>query len=347
MALSGRFVSIKTILDRVVNMYDLNEIDSSDLINHIADGLELLGAHSTYTEKVEQVAISEYRGELPKDLFYIKQVRQLDGAHTRAMRYATSSFHTGYYCEEKRSNKTSYPLAVIPEIPTVNPTDTPEYEQEVFIATQGQTTFILQGSPLAAWVWVEGVAQEPQYWQVVGNQITLAQPMIAGYEVSIYYATTATGTDATKLAQTNPTLGYAPLGGIGGATPTYIINKNHIQTSFNTGCVEIAYKAVILDKDGYPMVPIDARVQIGLQDYVIERIMYKQFLKGRIAMDQWKVAQQSRHFSMASARNHAMMPSMDEMESIKNIWVRLLVDRNSHANYFHNIGDREYIKPHP
>jgi len=349
MALSGRFVSIKTILERVVNMYDTNEIDASDLINHIADGLELLGAHSVYEDKVTQVSVSEYRGELPKDLFYIKQVRQVIGPHTIAMRYATHSFHTGYFCDDQRKTSTkSYPTAVYPTIPDVNNSGALDnYEQEVFTASAGQTTFVLSKAPVAAWVWVEGVLQEPQYWQAVANQITLSQPATAGWEISVYYVTTATGTDAVKSATAYPTLDYRQAMSTCGETPTYIINKNHIQTSFDTGYVEIAYRAVILDNEGYPMVPIDARVQIGLQDYVLERIMYKQFLKNRISLDQWKVAQQSRHFSMGSARNHALMPSMDQMESIKNIWVRLIPDINSHAGYYHGIGERERIKTQP
>ena len=238
--LSGQYTSIQSIFDRVLRNFEQDEFNPSDVVEHVADALDLIGAHTVYEDKVKSLDIREYRTDLPSDLLYIIQTRKIEDGFFLPMRYTTDSFHLSHHCN--------------------------------------------------------------------------------------------TSADIT----TNQNCQH-----------TYSINKHHIHTSFEEGCIQLAYKAIVLDDNGLPMVPSDTKVQLFLQDYVIERMMYKLYLRGKIDRVKWQDARQERNWGAGAAHNHAMMPSVDQMESIKNIWVRLIKANDWHSSYFRSSGSIEKIRVQP
>jgi len=66
-------------------------------------------------------------------------------------------------------------------------TSTP-YEQS-FTATASQTNFTLTNTPVAAWVWVNGAAQDASTWSISGDDIVLSTAATNGDAVEVYYLT--------------------------------------------------------------------------------------------------------------------------------------------------------------
>lgn len=60
------------------------------------------------------------------------------------------------------------------------------YEQS-FVATASQTNFTLLNAPVAAWVWVNGAAQDASEWSISSNDIVLATPSTLDDTVEVYY----------------------------------------------------------------------------------------------------------------------------------------------------------------
>jgi len=74
-------------------------ITESDVASYMADCIKLIGAPMAYEDKVEDITIQDYRGELPCDLLYIQQTRKhgnVEGEFT-AMRYSSDTFQSAYH----------------------------------------------------------------------------------------------------------------------------------------------------------------------------------------------------------------------------------------------------------
>lgn len=125
---------------------------------------------------------------------------------------------------------------------------------------------------------------------------------------------------------------------------TYEIKKNIIFTSIRTGCIEMSYKALQTDEQGYPMVADHAKLKLALEYYILHRYLEPMYMMGKITDKAFHYVEQKRHFYMGSASNDLKMPSMDKMESIMNGVNRLLVNQNPHANGFKNYGKQEQFK---
>ena len=59
--------------------------------------------------------------------------------------------------------------------------------EQSFTATEGQTQFTLTATPAAAWVWVNGLAQDASTWSTSGLVITLTTSLSAGDAVEVYF----------------------------------------------------------------------------------------------------------------------------------------------------------------
>jgi hypothetical protein len=124
----------------------------------------------------------------------------------------------------------------------------------------------------------------------------------------------------------------------------YIINDGYIFTNFKDGYLEIAYEAFPTDKEGYPMIPEDERYLKAVESYIIERIARKLWLQDKINDYKYKALEQDWLFYVNSAKTKAQMPSLDEMESLKNQLLRLISHPDRHKHQFTQLGDAEQLR---
>jgi len=117
MALTGKFVEYKQIIDGVYRDYGFTEqLDWTDAIEWIGDALDLIGAPKQYVDMITDgneeighpcpIAITNYRGLLPKGMVYIVAARE--GNTKVPMQYSTHTFHKGLQKYEADVPELSY-----------------------------------------------------------------------------------------------------------------------------------------------------------------------------------------------------------------------------------------------
>ena len=117
-----------------------------------------------------------------------------------------------------------------------------------------------------------------------------------------------------------------------------------LYVSFKTGDVSVSYKAIPVDKDGFPLL-IDNPVFLkALEAYIKREAFTILFDMGKIAPAVLQNTQQQYAWLAGQLQSEFTIPSISEMESIKNSWCTLLQRTNEFSNGFKNNGDQEYIK---
>lgn len=117
-----------------------------------------------------------------------------------------------------------------------------------------------------------------------------------------------------------------------------------LYVSFKTGDVSVSYKAIPVDKDGFPLL-IDNPVFLkALEAYIKREAFTILFDMGKITPAVLQNTQQQYAWLSGQLQSEFTIPSISEMESIKNSWCTLLQRTDEFSNGFKNNGDREYIK---
>ena len=117
-----------------------------------------------------------------------------------------------------------------------------------------------------------------------------------------------------------------------------------LYVSFKTGDVSVSYKAIPVDKDGFPLL-IDNPVFLkALEAYIKKEAFTILFDMGKIAPVVLQNTQQQYAFLAGQLQSEFTIPSISEMESIKNSWCTLIQRTSEFTTGFKNNGDREYIK---
>ena len=125
---------------------------------------------------------------------------------------------------------------------------------------------------------------------------------------------------------------------------TYKIQNGIIFTSMSDGCVQIAYKAIATDEEGYPLIPDNQKVQLALEYYILSRYLEPLWMMGKITDKSFEYIQQKRYFYVPSAYTSLTMPGMDKMESMMNAVNRLIINTTAHQNKFKKLGEKERLR---
>ena len=130
--------------------------------------------------------------------------------------------------------------------------------------------------------------------------------------------------------------------------PTYFIKPGWIVTNQKHGFIKLVYKSIATDERGYPLIPDLASYQEAVYWYVMMKLSFPKFLKGRLGgrsvydnRISYQYMQQQWCFYAKQAYAEAMMPTPDDMRSIKNDWLKLIPDVDADDFFFKPTGDRE------
>jgi len=115
---------------------------------------------------------------------------------------------------------------------------------------------------------------------------------------------------------------------------TYTLNNNYIFPSFEEGQVELHYKAFPTNSLGMPMVPDNIKFIMAVQAYVAERIGFRLYFQDHLTERKYQKLEQERLFYIGAAGTAAQIPSIDEMEGIKNRFLRLRIHTDLHDTSF-------------
>ena len=124
---------------------------------------------------------------------------------------------------------------------------------------------------------------------------------------------------------------------------TYTIKGNVIFTSTKEVDVEVAYHALKVDDNGYPLLPDNGTFPRALELYIQKRYFTKLFNSGKIAINVLQNVQQEYAFYVGQAQSALIRPNLDQMESIKNMWNTLIPKIYKHADGFKSVNSPELL----
>lgn len=122
---------------------------------------------------------------------------------------------------------------------------------------------------------------------------------------------------------------------------TYTLNNNYIFTSFEEGTLEINYHSFPVDDKGYPMIPEDQAFIEAITLYIAYKVANNLWMADRLKDNQFKHIKTEKDWYMGKAIARGKMLSIDQMESFKNMIVRIIPKLNAHSDGFNSIGSQE------
>jgi hypothetical protein len=123
----------------------------------------------------------------------------------------------------------------------------------------------------------------------------------------------------------------------------YNITGGYIKTNIKDGYLLISYQAIPVDDDNYPMVPDDESFFEALYWYINMKLMYPKWVMGQVRDAVYYDAKSSWNYYRKQAYGNAMMPNADQLETIKNVWIRLIPEINSNLNFHSMVGEQEFV----
>jgi len=128
---------------------------------------------------------------------------------------------------------------------------------------------------------------------------------------------------------------------------TYKLQGNCIFTApLEEGQIEIAYKAMPIDDEGYPMIPDNSAFSRALEMYIKKQWFTIQYDMGKISQAVMAKTDQDYAWAVGQAQTDLIRPTIDQMESISNMWNTLVPRAQEHRKGFVHEGSREHIKIH-
>lgn len=128
---------------------------------------------------------------------------------------------------------------------------------------------------------------------------------------------------------------------------TYKLQGNCIFTSpLKDGPIEISYRAMPVDEEGSPLIPDNASYIRALQAFIKKEYFTEQFDQGKIPPQIMQKADQDYAFYVGQAQTDLIRPSIDQMESISNMWNTLVERSQDHRKGFLHEGTREHLRIH-
>lgn len=130
------------------------------------------------------------------------------------------------------------------------------------------------------------------------------------------------------------------------SSATYTLSDDCVFTNFDTGVVEVAYRALPTDKNGWPTIPDDIKFVKAVEYYIREKIDYILWRSGKISSGIYEKTVQEQVWSLGAAQTRGAMPSIDEMMNIKNNFLRLIPKINQAEDFFSTLGVQEQRNIH-
>ena len=131
-----------------------------------------------------------------------------------------------------------------------------------------------------------------------------------------------------------------------GEEPSFKTQGRVIFTSFPMGIVEVSYKSIPVDDDGFPLL-IDNEVYLSaLKAYIKQEMFTIKFDMGNLAANVLHNAQTEYCWAASRLNSEYMIPSQSEMESLARAFNTMIPRMREFDNGFKSLGNREYLRRH-
>ena len=121
--------------------------------------------------------------------------------------------------------------------------------------------------------------------------------------------------------------------------PVYRIQGRCIFTSFQEGDIKVAYRAVYVDDNGFPMIPDVPLFQKALELYIKAQVFTYKFDTGDVSHAVLQHTEQDYCWTVGQLQSKMTTPNIAEMENITNMFNQLVPSTHEYRNGFMNLGD--------
>lgn len=128
--------------------------------------------------------------------------------------------------------------------------------------------------------------------------------------------------------------------------PSFKTQGRIIFTSFPEGRVEVSYKAIPVDEDGFPLLIDNETYLNALEAYIKVKVFTVKFDTGKIQAGILSNAQTEYAWASHLLQSEMTTPSMSEMESMTRYLNTLIKPVRQFDNGFKDLGNREYLRRH-
>lgn len=122
---------------------------------------------------------------------------------------------------------------------------------------------------------------------------------------------------------------------------TYTYENGVMKFSFKEGNVQLSYRSLNTDKDGFPLIPHNQKVRMAIEYYIRYRYMEPLWEAGKVTDKVFNRLEQRKDWYMGGANTSLTIKNMDHVEAIGNTINRLIINTNAHKNFFKRMGDKE------
>lgn len=135
----------------------------------------------------------------------------------------------------------------------------------------------------------------------------------------------------------------------GGGQLTYKVQGGVIFTSNENGEIEIVYKAMPVDEDGFPLLPDDSFFLRALELYIKKEEFTILWERGKLKTNRYAFQvlqniQQEYAWAVGQAQSSAIRLTIDQMESLKRSLNTLVVRDNMHERGFNGLNEQERLR---
>lgn len=123
---------------------------------------------------------------------------------------------------------------------------------------------------------------------------------------------------------------------------SYTINAMSIDTSHKDGWVEMVYDGIMVDSQGFPMIPDEAAFKEAYRYFLLKSYMEPLFLRGLIPAQIYNEVEKKYYAYAGSAEGLFLVPSPDQMESIANTLLRIIPAQHQYRDGWESANRPKY-----
>ena len=148
----------------------------------------------------------------------------------------------------------------------------------------------------------------------------------------------------SKVPYIYATDSYHTKGGTKRTSYTYSVQGGIIYTSAEDTVVELSYQAIPIDEEGFPMIPDNSSFIRALELFIKKQWFTVLFDLGKINTAVLQNTQQEYAWAVGQCQSDLIRPTIDQIQSITNMWTTLIQRNNEHYNSFSRLGTKEQLK---
>lgn len=125
---------------------------------------------------------------------------------------------------------------------------------------------------------------------------------------------------------------------------TYKLQGGYIFTSIKEGTIEISYQAILLDEEGFPLIPDNSKFTRALEAYIKKQWFTILFDMGKLQGPILQNVQQEYAWAVGACETEFQKLNLDKAESFYNSWRTMIPRTNEHSTGFIFNGARSNLK---